>query len=69
MTATTISPKFQVVIPREIRKQLLIKSGQRVTMVVKNGVIFIVPQVPVSRLRGTLRDVPAEGFREKKDRL
>ena len=69
MTATTISPKFQVVIPKEVREQIPVKSGQRVTMVAKNGVIYIIPQIPLKKLRGGMRNLPTHGFREKTDRL
>ena len=69
MTATTVSPKYQVVIPQEVRKQIPIKSGQKVTMVAKNGVIYIIPKMPLKQLRGALRGVSTRGFREKKDRL
>lgn len=69
MTRTTVSPKFQVVIPKEVREQIPIKSGQRVTMVAKNGVIYIVPRIPLKKLRGSLRGLPTRRFREKKDRL
>ena len=69
MTATTISPKFQVVIPKEVREQIPIKSGQRVTMVAKNGVIYIIPEIPLKKLKGTIFRTPIRGFREKTDRL
>ena len=69
MTATIISPKFQVVIPKEVRSQILVKAGQKVTMIAKNGVIHIVPQVPLNKLRGALKGIPTTGFRDKKDRL
>jgi AbrB family looped-hinge helix DNA binding protein len=39
MATTTISPKFQAVIPKEIREQLHLKSGRKMTAVVK-GEIF-----------------------------
>ena len=69
MTLSTVSPKYQVVIPKEIRRQLSIKSGQKVTVVAKNGVIYIVPSIPLKQLKGSLRGIPLEGFRDKKDRL
>jgi AbrB family looped-hinge helix DNA binding protein len=69
MTVTKVSPKFQVVIPKAVRDQVPIKSGQQVTMVVKGGVIYIVPRVPLAKLRGSLRALPARGFREKTDRI
>lgn len=69
MTATTISPKFQVVIPKEVREQIPLKSGQKVTMIAKNGVIHIVPGVSLKKLKGALKGLPPTGFRDKKDRL
>ena len=69
MTATTVSPKFQVVIPKEVRNQIAIKSGQRVTMVAKNGVIYIIPRVSLKKLKGSIQRLPTLGFREKQDRL
>ena len=69
MTATTISPKFQVVIPKEVRDQISVKAGQKVTMIAKNGVIHIVPVVSLRQLRGALKGIPTTGFRDKADRL
>lgn len=69
MTEVRVSPKYQVVIPREVREKVLIKSGQKVTMVAKQGVVFIVPHVSVKKLKGTLKGISATGFREKKDRI
>ena len=44
MTTTTISPKYQVVIPKEIREKLHLKSGQKMTVVTKGGVIYFIPE-------------------------
>ena len=69
MTITTVSPKFQVVIPKDVRERMRIRSGQKVTMVVKGDVIYIVPRIAMSKLKGSLRSMPTHGFRDKKDRL
>lgn len=69
MTEVRVSPKYQVVIPREVREKVLIKSGQKVMLVAKQGVVFIVPHIPVKKLKGTLKGIPASGFREKRDRI
>jgi AbrB family looped-hinge helix DNA binding protein len=69
VTEAKVSPKYQVVIPKEIRDQMHIKSGQKVRMLAKAGVIYMVPEVSLRALKGTLKGVPAGGFREKKDRL
>ena len=69
MTATTVSPKFQVVIPKDVRDQIPVKSGQKMTIIAKNGVIHMVPQIALRKLRGALGGLPTAGFRDKKDRL
>lgn len=69
MTQTRVSPKFQMVIPKEIRKQMHIRSGQKMRMIAKRGVIYVVPEESLRNLKGTLKHLPKDGFREKKDRL
>jgi AbrB family looped-hinge helix DNA binding protein len=65
----TISPKYQVVIPKEIRREVPLKSGQVVQILAKAGVITLIPDRPLSSLRGFLKGMKSDGFREKKDRL
>jgi AbrB family looped-hinge helix DNA binding protein len=69
MAQATISPKYQVVIPREIREEVPLQAGQVVQVLVKNGVITLVPDRPLSSLRGFLKGMETTGFREKEDRL
>jgi len=52
MTSVAVSPKFQVVIPKEVRKQLNIQPGQRVDMRVEGLHIVLEPELPMSALRG-----------------
>ena len=67
MVAVTVSPKFQVVIPKEIRKKLGLLPGQRIQVVVYGDRIELIPVRPVKRLRGFLKGidtrVPREGDR------
>jgi AbrB family looped-hinge helix DNA binding protein len=69
MPQATISPKFQVVIPTEIRKEVPLVVGQVLQVIAKNGVITLVPDRPLSTLRGFARGLKTEGFRDKKDRV
>ncbi len=69
MGTVTISPKFQVVIPREIREQAGITSGQTVEVLVKDGIITLVPHRPLGELRGALRGADDSGLRDRADRL
>ncbi len=43
MTIVSISPKFQVVIPKSIREALKLKPGQKVQMIQYKGQIVMIP--------------------------
>jgi len=69
MTQVTVSPKFQIVIPREIRRRLGLRPGQRVTLIERAGVITAVPDRPLREFRGILKGMPRGRVREKKERF
>lgn len=69
MATTTISPKFQIVIPNEVREKLHLAPSQRLQVVEKGGVITLVPEVPLKSLKGVLKGMSKADVREKKDRL
>jgi AbrB family looped-hinge helix DNA binding protein len=68
MPQATISSKYQVVIPKEIRKEVPLVPGQVLQVLAKSGVITLIPDRPLSDLRGFARGMKIEGFREEKDR-
>lgn len=68
MATTTISPKFQIVIPKAVRDKLRLSPHQRLHVVEKGGVITLVPEAPLKSLKGGLRGMPRTDLREKKDR-
>ncbi len=55
MSVVTISPKFQVVIPRHIREALKLEPGQKVEAFEYDGRVEFVPVRPAKALRGFLR--------------
>jgi AbrB family looped-hinge helix DNA binding protein len=63
----TISPKFQVVIPKRIREGLDLHPGQKVQAIQFGDRVELVPVKPAKQMRGFLRgidtDVPREGDR------
>jgi AbrB family looped-hinge helix DNA binding protein len=69
MATTTISPKFQIVIPKEVRDKLHLSPRQRLQVVEKGGIITLVPEVPLKSLKGVLKGMSKTDLREKKDRL
>ena len=68
MAQAVVSTKFQVVIPKEIRRDLGLKSGQVVQIITKGGVITMVPDQPLGSMRGYLKGMKSRALREKKDR-
>ena len=69
MATTTISPKFQIVIPKEVREKLQLSPQQRLQVVEKGGIITLVPEVPLKNLKGAFKGMSKTNIREKKDRL
>jgi AbrB family looped-hinge helix DNA binding protein len=60
----TISPKFQVVIPREIRERLKLAPGQKVQALVYQNRIELIPLRPARSLRGFLRGIDTSRERD-----
>ncbi len=64
MTAVTVSPKFQVVIPKEIRESMGIVSGQKVQVMAYKNRIELIPLKPMKELRGRLKGIDTDVERE-----
>lgn len=69
MTHTTVSSKYQVVIPKEVRQQVPLHTGQRLTVIVKEGTITLLPDKPLASFRGFLKGMKVSHIREKHDRI
>jgi AbrB family looped-hinge helix DNA binding protein len=55
MDTVTVSPKFQVVIPRSIREKLQIKVGQKVHAIAFQDRVELIPVRPARSMRGFLK--------------
>lgn len=64
MESVTISPKFQVVIPRPIRESMHLKAGQKMQVVKYGDRIELVPLQPVKALRGFVKGIDTSFIRE-----
>jgi AbrB family looped-hinge helix DNA binding protein len=69
MARTRISPKFQVVIPKEVRESMDLRVGQELQVVTRGGLITLVPERPLSSLRGFAKGIRTDKLRDKKDRV
>ena len=69
MGRTRVSSKYQVVIPKDVRESARIQVGQEFQVIAKGGVVTLVPDRPISSMRGFVRGMRTSGIREKKDRM
>lgn len=64
MESVTVSPKYQVVIPRAIREPLGLRPGQTMQVVLYDNRIELIPVRPLPELRGFLRGIDTTVPRE-----
>lgn len=67
MQPVTISTKYQVVIPREVREQFNLRPGQKVLFIPYNNTLRIVVVPPIEKARGLFKGINTEGIREEQD--
>ena len=65
MTAVTVSPKFQVVIPKDIRDSMGIVSGQKIQMLTYRNRIELIPIKPMKKMKGYLKGIDTEVKRDE----
>lgn len=65
MTAVTVSPKYQVVIPKDVRESLGIYSGQKIQVLTYQNRIELIPIKPMKKMRGFLKGINTKVKREK----
>jgi len=65
MAAVTVSPKFQAVIPKEIRERLNLLPGQRIQIVVYGDRMELIPVKSAKCMRGFLKGIDTRVPREK----
>jgi len=69
MHIATISSKYQVVIPREIRKQFALKPGQKVLFISYKHTLRVVAVPPIEEAEGFVSGIDTTVAREDKDRV
>ena len=65
MKAVTVSPKFQVIIPRKIRESLAIQPGAKVQILQFENRIELIPLKSPKSLRGFLKGIDTNVHREQ----
>ena len=64
MDTVTVSPKYQVVIPKNIRDALQLRPGQKMKVIEYNGRIELIPDKDISELKGFLKGINTDFIRE-----
>ena len=59
MATVTVSTKYQVVIPRDVRNRLKLKPGQKV------AVVHLVPIRPLKELKGMVAGITSKAVRDE----
>jgi AbrB family looped-hinge helix DNA binding protein len=68
MQTVTVSPKYQVVIPRDVRRSLKIRPGQKLQVLEHEGRIELLPDEDIAGMRGFLKGIDTS-FEREEDRL
>ena len=69
MDAVTVSPKYQVVIPRAVRERVRIRPGERLQVIAFDDRIELVLMRPMREMKGFLKGLDASFAREEDDRV
>jgi AbrB family looped-hinge helix DNA binding protein len=69
VTEVTVSSKYQVVIPQDVREKMNLKPGQKVIVIEKDGVVHLIPEKPLKELRGFVKGVATDNLRHEEDRF
>jgi AbrB family looped-hinge helix DNA binding protein len=65
----TISPKYQVVIPKTVRQQLNLQPGQKIRVLAYGDHLSFVPVRSIKSMRGFLKGIDTTVDREEDDRV
>jgi len=68
MQTVTVSPKFQVVIPRPVRDNLHLRPGQKMRVMEYEGRVELIPERDITELRGFVKGINTT-FKREADRV
>ena len=68
MNTVTISSKYQVVIPSQIREQFNLKPGQKIVFIPYKSTLRVIFVPPIEEAQGMFTGIDTDPQREKEDR-
>ncbi|MBB3655472.1 AbrB family looped-hinge helix DNA binding protein [Rhizobium sp. BK650] len=69
MVTATLSAKFQISIPKEVREQQHWSAGQEFVFIPKGKGVLLIPVPELADLRGIAKGADPSNYRDRKDRL
>ena len=70
MATVTVSPKYQIVIPKELRERLDLQPGQKLFIYEVEGSLYLELPRPIQELRGLARGLRwEESDRDRTERF
>lgn len=69
MHLAILSEKFQICIPKALREELHLHSGQQFIFIAKGSVLHLVPKKVPQDIRGMLKGANMQNYRDRKDRM
>jgi AbrB family looped-hinge helix DNA binding protein len=69
LDVVTLSSKYQVVIPQNVREKMDLKPGQKIVVIEKDGVVHLIPQKPIKEMRGFVKGIDSQKLRNEEDRF
>ena len=68
METVTVSPKYQIVIPKTVREAMRLRPGQKLKIIEYDGRIELIPDRDITELKGFLKGIDTE-FKRDGDRI
>jgi AbrB family looped-hinge helix DNA binding protein len=65
MNLVKISPKYQIVIPKKVRRSLHLEPGQKIQVIPYGNRIELIPERKVSEMQGYLKGINTKFDRER----
>ena len=64
-----LSPKYQLLVPKNVRKELSLRGKQKFQVITKEGMIIYIPDQALKEMKGFIRGLNIKGLREESDRI
>ena len=64
-----LSPKYQLLVPKNLRKELSLHGKQKFQVITKEGMIIYIPDRNLKEMKGFITGLNIKGLREESERV